>query len=108
VNTPCNLPYFEIEVKKEGSLVTPSQLNDVIQFLKSHGNQKDLLVMSHGWNNDMADARALYERFFTQVCNVLGTNAAPGVSAAQCAVVGVLWPSKKFADESLIPSGAAG
>ncbi len=34
--------------------------------------------------------------------------SVPGVAARRFAVLGVLWPSKKFADKELIPSGAAG
>ena len=108
MNTPCNLPYFEIEAGTDGSLLAPAELQQVVGFLTSHaGAVKDLFVMSHGWNNDMNDARSLYERFFTEVCNVIASHAAAGVSAAQCAVVGILWPSKKFADSSVIPGGAA-
>lgn len=108
MNTPCNLPYFEIEAGTDGSFVAPAELQQIVDFLASRaGAIKDLFVMSHGWNNDMNDARSLYERFFTEVCNVLASHPAPGVSAAECAVVGILWPSKKFADNSVIPGGAA-
>jgi alpha/beta hydrolase family protein len=108
MNTPCNFPYFEIEVDKDGQFVTASQVDDVINFVKSKaGAVKDLFVISHGWNNDMADARDLYERFFTELCKAFAQNASTGISANQCAVAGILWPSKKFADIELIPGGAA-
>lgn len=109
MNTPCNLPYFETEIDKNGNLVNPSQVQDILNFLKTQGNAiKDLFVMSHGWNNDETDARSLYESFFTQFCNTLAQNAGPGVTAQQCAVIGILWPSKKFADASVTAGGAAG
>ena len=108
MNTPCNFPYFEIEVNKDGQFVKASQVDDAINFVKGKaGAVKDLFVISHGWNNDEADARNLYERFFTELCKAFAQNAAPGVSPQQCAVVGILWPSKKFADSELIPGGAA-
>src|ERR1022692_4350909 len=106
MNTPCNLSYFEVEVDKNGDLVRPLQIPGILDFLKSRSQIKDLFMMSHGWNNDEDDARSLYERFFTQFCNTLTQNAAPA-AAQQCAVIGILWPSKKFADDSLIPGGAA-
>jgi hypothetical protein len=108
MNTPCNFPYFEIEVNKDGEFVKASQVDDAINFVKGKaGAVKDLFVISHGWNNDEADARDLYERFFSKLCSAFAQSAAPGVSPQQCAVVGILWPSKKFADSDLIPGGAA-
>jgi hypothetical protein len=109
MNTPCNLPYFETEIDKDGNLVNPSQVQNILDFLTKQGSTiKDLFVMSHGWNNDETDARSLYENFFTQFCGTLAQSAAPGVTAQQCAVVGILWPSKKFADASVTSGGAAG
>jgi hypothetical protein len=35
----------------------------------------DLFVLSHGWNNDMADARALYTKFFRQARAALDAGA---------------------------------
>jgi hypothetical protein len=108
VNTPCNLSYFEVEIDKNGKLVKQSQPKAVIDFLTAQkGAIKNLFVMSHGWNNDEDEARSLYREFFTNVCDVLARYAAMGVAPGQCAVVGFLWPSKKFADSDLIPGGAA-
>lgn len=109
MNTPCNLSYFEVAIDKKGNFVDQAQPKAVLDFLAAQKDTiKDLFVMSHGWNNDEAEARALYERFFTQVCGILGKFAAAGVTPKQCAVVGFFWPSKKFADSDLIPGGAAG
>lgn len=67
----------------------------------------DLVVISHGWNNDMADARALYQSFFVSLRAVLDGAHGPDLGGRAIAVLGVLWPSKKFADADLIASGAA-
>ncbi|MEO6528561.1 MAG: hypothetical protein ABIP93_18230 [Gemmatimonadaceae bacterium] len=51
----------------------------------------DVIVMSHGWNNNRDDAEALYQGLFT--------NFAPLASDLQnrkLAIVGVIWPSKRF------------
>jgi hypothetical protein len=67
----------------------------------------DLLVLSHGWNNDMDEARDLY-------CDLLGLlegqfEAGPtDLDGRKIGVLAVLWPSKKFAERELIASGAAG
>jgi len=68
----------------------------------------DLFVISHGWNNSADEARELYRRFFTSFAAVSQPDDLPNRSFA---VVGVIWPSKKF-DElvavSSAPDSAAG
>jgi hypothetical protein len=67
----------------------------------------DLIVISHGWNNDVDDARALYTGFFASVA--AGWSAA-GLTPADQQRTGILalyWPSKKFDEADLIPGGAA-
>ncbi len=97
----CNMPYFETEIDKSGNPVDPLAVNTLPLT-------QDLFVMAHGWNSDMNSARGLYRNFFTQFSRTLGTYAAPGVTSRQCAVMGILWPSEKYVDASLIPGGAAG
>lgn len=96
-----NLPYFEAEIDKCGNLVTPLPINKL--HLPQH-----LFVMAHGWNSDIDDARGLYKNFFTEFSRTLDKYAAAGVTSRQCAVMGILWPSEKYVDASLIPGGAAG
>jgi hypothetical protein len=68
----------------------------------------DLIVISHGWNNDMAEAERLYSELFANVAALLKEGKPSGLGGRRFAVVGVLWPSKKFADSELIPGNAAG
>jgi hypothetical protein len=71
------------------------------------GGIDDLIVISHGWNNDVDDARALYTGFFASVAAAW---SAAGLSPADQQRTGVLalyWPSKKFDESDLIPGGAA-
>ncbi len=56
----------------------------------------DLLVFSHGWNNDTDVARGLYERFFTLVAEILDDR---GVDLDKVGTLGVLWPSMRWPDE---------
>jgi hypothetical protein len=104
METVQGFPFFAVEFGKDGSVFNPAQVSDLFQGLK-HQQTTDLLVLSHGWNNDMADARSLYDRLLAQFRQVLTARTLPGRTFA---VLGVLWPSKKFADTQLIPSGAAG
>lgn len=101
MNSICGLPYFEVEVDRFGSLVDPSCLSGFVP-------PENLFAIVHGWNADMNDARALYERFFDQFCRTLRKCGATGFTAAQCGVLGIFWPSEKYADPSLTPGGAAG
>jgi hypothetical protein len=103
METVQGFPFFAVEFNKDGSVFNPAQATDLLQGLRPPTT--DLLVLSHGWNNDMADARALYDRLLAQFRQVLMARPLAGRTFA---VLGVLWPSKKFADTQLIPSGAAG
>lgn len=97
MTTVHSLPYFELEIDKLGNLVTPSQIVP----------RENLFAMAHGWNSDMNDARALYDDFFNQFNRTLEAHGIPE-AAKKCAVMGILWPSEKYADPALTPGGAAG
>jgi len=106
MQTVSRFPYFEIEFTKDGAAADAAQVAALHDFVVQSGTT-DLLVISHGWNNDMADARDLYARFLACVRAVLDQGLVPAAATRSFAVMAVLWPSKKFADEELIPSGAA-
>jgi hypothetical protein len=97
-------PYLEVEFDKNGDAVDAAAVDRAADFAKS-GAATDLFVVSHGWNNDIAEARDLYRELFACVRRVL--DATPALTARRFAVVGLFWPSKKFTDEELIPGGAA-
>lgn len=99
-------PYFEVEFNKGGTVHDQNQAKALTDFL-GQGSVSDLLVISHGWNNDMADARDLYKRFFECMRAVINSGAVADISTRSFAVLAVLWPSKKFAEQDLVPSGAA-
>lgn len=103
-------PYFEVEFDKQGGEVDPAERPAVLAFLGPGGGggaTTDLLVLSHGWNNDIAEARDLYRRLLGRLRAQLDAGSVPAVAGRRFAVVGVFWPSKKFADKELIPGGAA-
>jgi hypothetical protein len=106
MKTLNGFPYFEVEFNKKGESSDADQVQALTDFLAS-GKASDLFVISHGWNNDMAEARDLYTRFFDCVRQVLDAKEVQGVDKRKFAVMAVLWPSHKFADKELIASGAA-
>jgi hypothetical protein len=96
------LPFFPLEFDKQQRLVDPTQVSALRDHVRDAA-VTDLLVVSHGWNNDLAEAFALYQEL---VGNVASRSRGPWDGRA-VAVVGVFWPSKRFTDEELIPGGAA-
>jgi hypothetical protein len=89
----AGIPYIEAQFDKKGTLERPVTLPAGVT---------DLFVISHGWNNDADAARNLYRTLFTNFVAVAAPNDLPGRSVA---IVGVIWPSKKF-DELLAIAGA--
>jgi hypothetical protein len=99
-------PYFEVQFTKNGEVVDPDEVKQVLDFAGS-GEVTDLFVISHGWNNDMDDARQLYRKFLARLRDRLDSGAEQGLGGRKFAVLAVLWPSKKFTEKDLIPGGAA-
>jgi hypothetical protein len=101
----AGFPYFELQFDKGGKVFDQNALREVVTFV-GEGAVSDLFVLAHGWNNDMADARALYRELLARLREVIDAGKPP-IGARKFAVLALLWPSKRFADEELIPSGAA-
>lgn len=101
----AGFPYFEFAVDKAGKPVDAAARQAIAAHFSAH-EVTDLFVISHGWNNDMGEARELYRRFFTGVGKLIDAKKVAGADR-RFAVLGILWPSKKFAEEALIPGGAA-
>ena len=95
--------YFEVEFTKDGSVDDRNKVKELTDSLSSDG-VTDLVVLAHGWNNDMDEARRLFERLLGSV-NARISGAELG--ERNLAVLAVLWPSKRFAEEELIAGGGA-
>src|SRR5258707_15189681 len=100
--------YFEVEFTKDGDIAQRQQADNLIHFPHATGTTTDLFVISHGWNNDMNDARQLYVTFFGFLKAQLGSGKFANLKQRKFTVLGILWPSKKFADQDLIPGSATG
>ena len=103
--------YFPVEFDKDGKLAKPEQFAAVMKTLTQTGDGglTDLFVISHGWNNDIPEAEELYTKLFECFGVVLQQSnpVAENVRARRAAVLGILWPSKKFEEASLTAGGAA-
>jgi hypothetical protein len=88
-------PSAEMEFDRDAKPV--SGVDEVLDL--ANGDCTDLIVMSHGWNNDAREARDLYKQFAASMREVLNRDAVSALRARKIAIVGVLWPSKKFSDD---------
>jgi hypothetical protein len=103
----AGLPFFPLEITKDGQASNSQQISAIENAARESGAGKltDLFVISHGWNNDMAEARELYQQLFANVAALMPRHTS--LTNRKFAIVGVFWPSKKFADSELIPGGGA-
>lgn len=94
-------PYWELTFDADGDV--DARQRDAL--LAHAAERSDLVVFSHGWNNDLSRACALYDRFFAPFPGLLSA-AGP---AAAVGYVGVHWPSMRFSDEPIpdLPHTAA-
>jgi len=93
---------FEVEFNKDGTVHDQNQAKALMDFL-GQGSVSDLFVISHGWNNDMADARGLYSRFFECMRAVINLGTVGGISTRNFAVLAVLWPQRNLRNRILFP-----
>lgn len=96
-------PFFPVQFTKEGAVFQQSDVTALTAGIQS--GVTDLFVLAHGWNNNMDDAKGLYAGLMTQQAAQMAN--VPALAGRSFAICGVLWPSKKFDDQELIPSGAA-
>lgn len=97
-----NLDTWPVEFGRDGNILHETQVQALVN---ASANATDLLVISHGWNNDEDEANALYRELLYNLSNLMFTAAADG--NRRLIVLRVYWPSKRFAESGLIASGAA-
>jgi hypothetical protein len=99
----AGFPHWEARFDDKGAAVDPAALGALVD--EAAAGLTDLFIFSHGWNNDLATARDLYQRFFAQLQQVLASRPA---SAAKIGTVGLFWPSMRWADEAPAPARTGG
>jgi hypothetical protein len=103
----AGFPYFEVQFTKQGEAFDARETEAVLDAVRGSPRIDDLFVVSHGWNNDIDEARALYRGLFGNVRRILDEGGAPALADRSAAVLGVLWPSKRFAEKDLTAGGGA-
>lgn len=101
-----DFPFYPIEITKNGDIHDPGQEKALLDALAVVGDGRitDLMVVSHGWNNDMQEARELYTELFTNAALLL--SGPRQLRDRKVAIAGIFWPSKKFAEDDLIPANS--
>lgn len=103
--TRSGFPFFPVHVDRDARFVDPAQAEALLAHLAADA-PTDLLVLVHGWNNNLEEAQDLFERLLASLRALIDEGRAPGV-APQTPVLGLFWPSKKFDSPELIAGGAA-
>lgn len=101
-------PYARIKFDKKAKAIDPGDAELRALLDNPAAKPTDLIVISHGWNNDMAEAQSLYCDLLANMDALIKEGRMPGLAGRRFAVLGVFWPSKKFAESELIPGNAAG
>jgi len=103
--TKNGFPYAELEFDAKGKFGA-AQLKAALDTLRAPG-LTDVLVLSHGWNNDIADARKWYGAYLDFLRKEVDARNVPGIDRRKVGVIAVFWPSKKFADSELVAGNAS-
>lgn len=98
----AGLPFWELTFDADGDPDT-AQRALFLTEVRDRGIT-DLIVFSHGWNNDRRIALVLYERFFGILAGQL--QHVPAGRPTTVGLAGVLWPAQRWSDEP-IPDFAA-
>jgi hypothetical protein len=87
MNNIAGIPYVAARFDKDGADLNQQQVT-------VPAGTTDVIVASHGWNNTEEQAEQLYSELFTNFTAV----APDQLQKKKLAIVGVIWPSKKFTD----------
>ena len=91
---------FPFHVDKGAVPLDTSEQAAALSFFHA-SEPSDLLVLVHGWNNDLDEAQELYRKLLANLAR------EPLLQSIELPVLAVYWPSKRFADPTLIAGGAA-
>lgn len=102
------MPFYAITFDKHGTCTSPKSADHLIGQLAA-GAATDVLLYSHGWNNDFPTSEMLYDRFVKGMSDMAAAHGGLG-AAFRPVFVGIVWPSTAltFGDENGPTIAAAG
>ncbi|WP_250038328.1 hypothetical protein [Paractinoplanes maris] len=86
------LPCTAVEFTTSGDPADPRQIAAAVTSI---GAVTDVLLVSHGWNNDMPRA----QRLIDELSDNVDTSLSGRFAGRSLAVVGLLWPSKQWGSD---------
>jgi hypothetical protein len=101
----AGLPFWEITFDEQGDpdgTANPKAIKEI-----ADKKLTDVVLFSHGWNNNHAVATSLYRGWFAQ----LAPQVAHAKTPVAVGLVGIFWPSQRWSDEPIpdfAPSPAGG
>ncbi len=102
-----NFPYGELSFDRRAAVLGHADVHELVAQARA-GAVTDVIVISHGWNNDIKQAAQLYEDLAKELrASLDGNPNHQQLKARKFALLAIQWPSKRFAERSLIPGGAA-
>jgi hypothetical protein len=103
----AGLPFWEIRFDEQGDPDTDANPTAISEI--SARALTDVVLFTHGWNNDQRVALSLYTQWFTQLAPQLAHATTP----VSMGLIGVYWPSQRWSDEPIpdfapAPTGSSG
>jgi hypothetical protein len=96
-------PYARVEFTKRGTVADDAQLDRALRLVGSGRDDAptDVLLIAHGWNNDIADAEDLFTELADNVADLARTQGGD----RRWVVIGLVWPAVKWADDGQLAGG---
>ncbi len=89
------IPFYALTFDKAGTCTSPATCDAVIDRVAAEG-YSDVILFSHGWNNDWEDANAVYHRFLTETAAIADAHSGPPPVMRKILYLGMIWPSAAF------------
>ncbi|THF86819.1 hypothetical protein E7T09_12110 [Deinococcus sp. KSM4-11] len=102
----AGIPFVTVQFGRLGEPLDPQEGAAAVDMVRSQ-NLTDVLVFSHGWNNNIPAAMDLYTRFLTNARPLLDGPLKAAFEGRRLGAVGIVWPSMRYTEPELIPGGAA-
>jgi hypothetical protein len=91
VQTAAGFPASDIHFDKNGQLTSGAG-----ELVAAAAGATDVLMLSHGWNNDDQQAHALYDGIFSSVDANIKAGFHPEFGGRRFHAATLFWPSKQF------------
>jgi hypothetical protein len=98
--------FWEVDFDEDGRHTGPVATETLTRECADQGIT-DLFVFCHGWNNSRERALDLVERFFDEVRLLVDEAPAPLAAGRTIGLLGIVWPSMRWADEAVADAGGA-